>query len=284
MADGMATLINRTGMQFVNIPAGEFLMGSPMENRFFRWIQKHTRDNERPQHKVRITRPFHLGIYPVTQEQYEAVMGTNPSWFSTTGKGAEHIKDKDTLSYPVESVSWDDAVEFCRRLSELPEEKQAGRLYRLPTEAEWEYACRAGSTTRYYFGDDQSLLSEYAWFDDNSHRRTHPVGEKKPNSWGLYDMHGNNFEWCSDWYDMDYYANSPTEDPAGPATGSGRVCGAVAGTTTCVVLPVGAPLRDPAVGPLQLPGLSRCPRSSVWQVDVTVDEQLLELAERMLEA
>ena len=128
---------------------------------------------------------FSIGVHEVTQSQYEQVMGVNPSSF----KGANN---------PVEMVSWDDAVAFCEKLSSLPAEVAAGRVYRLPTEAEWEYACRAGTTKAYSFGDNTQDLGKYAWFDDNSNRTTHGVGEKLPNGWGLYDMHGNVCEWCSD--------------------------------------------------------------------------------------
>ena len=146
----------------------------------------------------------------VTQEQYERVMGKNPSQF----KGPQN---------PVETVSWDDAVEFCRKLSALPEEKEAGRLYRLPTEAEWEYACRAGSEADYCFGDDKAQLDQYAWYDKNSGGTTQAVGLKKPNEWGLYDVHGNVWEWCADWYDEKWYQQSPERDPVGPQTGERRV-------------------------------------------------------------
>ena len=149
-----------------------------------------------------------MGVHEITQAQYEQVMGVNPSRF----KGADN---------PVENVSWDDAVEFCRRLSELPAEKEAGNVYRLPTEAEWEYACRAGTTTMYSFGDDESKLGDCDWFSENSGTKTHPVGGKKPNAWGLYDMHGNVWEWCQDLYGD--YPSGPVTDPTGPATGSDRV-------------------------------------------------------------
>jgi len=155
-----------------------------------------------------LTQPFELGVYEVTQEQYEQVMGTNPS----KSKGPQN---------PVENVSWDDAVEFCRKLSERPEEKLAGYVYRLPTEAEWEYACRAGTTTRYSCGDSNSKLGDYASYDETSGNTTHPVGGKKPNPFGLYDMHGNVFEWCQDWHG-DYPSGSMT-DPTGPASGKYRV-------------------------------------------------------------
>ena len=128
---------------------------------------------------------FSIGVHEVTQSQYESRMGANPSSF----KGANN---------PVENVSWDDAVAFCAKLSALPAEVAAGRVYRLPTEAESEYACRAGTTTGYSFGDDAQDLGEYAWFSDNSGNTTHGVGEKLPNGWGLYVMHGNVWEWCFD--------------------------------------------------------------------------------------
>lgn len=159
------------GMEFELIPAGTFKMG---EGDYA--------------HEVTLKQPFKMGVHEVTQDQYEQVMKSNPSKF----KGAEN---------PVDGVSWNDAVEFCRRLSELPAEKAAGRVYRLPTEAEWEYACRAGTTTKYSFGDDNADLSQYGWYTANSEKKTHPVGSRKPNPWGLYDMHGNVFEWCQDWHD-----------------------------------------------------------------------------------
>ena len=188
---------NDIGMQFKLIPAGEFMMGSPADD-------PDSSSNETPQHRVQITKPFYLGAYEVTQEQYEKVMGKNPSNF----KGPAN---------PVEQVSWEDATEFCRKLSEM-DDKNA---YRLPTEAEWEYACRAGTSTRYNCGDELDLAC--AWFEDNSDDKTHPVGEKRPNGWGLYDMHGNVWEWCSDWHGSDYYRHSPAADPTGPSTGSGRM-------------------------------------------------------------
>jgi hypothetical protein len=118
----------------------------------------------------------------------------------------------------VDTVNWDEATEFCRKLSAMPAERAAGRTYRLPTEAEWEYACRAGTTTRWYCGDDEAGLDEYAWFEKNADRMTHPVGKKKPNAWGLYDMQGQVQQWCSDWFSEDYYKRSPLSDPTGPAT------------------------------------------------------------------
>jgi formylglycine-generating enzyme required for sulfatase activity len=159
---------------------------------------------------VRITRPFYLGIYEVTQAEYEAVTKKNPSYFSKNRIG------KDTSRYPVEFVTWDAAVDFCRKLSDLPGEKEAGRVYRLPTEAEWEYACRAGSKGAYYFGDDKTKLGDYAWFAENAAIQTHPVGQKAPNAWGLYDMPGNATEWCADAWIVDFYAQSPVDDPKSP--------------------------------------------------------------------
>ena len=209
-------ITNSIGMKLVLIPPGEFMMGSP-EDEEGRW------EDEGPQHRVRITKPFYFGLYQVTQEEYGRVMGRNPSWFSRGGRGSDGVSGLDTSRFPVENVSWNDAMGFCRKLSALPAERSAGREYRLPTEAEWEYACRAGTTTRYSFGHDASQLGDYAWYHDNSDRRTHPVGQKQANPWALYDLYGNLWEWCSDWFSSDYYANSPADDPNGPAWGSGRV-------------------------------------------------------------
>ena len=205
---GGMEVTNSIGMKLRLIPAGEFMMGSPE-------TESDRLDTE-TQHRVSITKPFYLGVTEVTQEQYEKVMGTNPSNFYFLGP-----------QNPVENVSWTDAVEFCRKLSAMPAEKTAGHLYRLPTEAEWEYACRAGTTTAYGFGDDlsplerRSRVGDYGWFEDNSDSTTHPVGEKKPNAWGLYDMHGNVYEWCQDRYG-DYPSGSAT-DPTGATSGSYRV-------------------------------------------------------------
>jgi len=197
---GGMEVTNSIGMKLQLIPAGEFMMGSP-------GTESDRSDNE-TQHRVSITKPFYLGVTEVTQEQYQKVMGTNPSQF----KGPQN---------PVEQVSWADAVEFCGKLSAMPAEKTAGHVYRLPTEAEWEYACRSGTTTAYSFGDDASRLGDYGWFEGNSELSTHPVGEKKPNAWGLYDMHGNVWEWCQDRYG-DYPSGSAT-DPTGATSGSLRV-------------------------------------------------------------
>ena len=211
------TITNSIGMKLVLIPAGTFTMGSPPSEEGF---------NDERQHEVTLTQDYYLGAFEVTQAQYEKVMGINPSYFEWYEVVERHPKtgrvvNDDSSNHPVEMVSWEDAVEFCDKLSALPEEKRAGRVYRLPTEAEWEYACRAGSKTAYSFGESRRSLGDYAWFDDNSGDKTHPVGKKKPNAWGLYDMHGNVWEWCSDWYD-DYPRGNAT-DPMGPRTDSFRV-------------------------------------------------------------
>jgi formylglycine-generating enzyme required for sulfatase activity len=200
-------ITNSIGMKLVLIPKGKFTMGSPESEK--------GRQKDETQHEVTISKDYYLGVYEVTQSEYKQVMNKNPSNFQ-----GEKIKG-DSSPHPVDQVSWNDAVEFCKRLSGLPEEKKAGRVYRLPTEAEWEYACRAGSTTAYSFGESSQSLSDYAWFSNNSDDRTHPVGQKKPNAWGLYDMHGNVFEWCSDWYAE--YPKGAVSDPAGPKVSSDSV-------------------------------------------------------------
>ncbi len=212
------------------IPAGEFMMGSPDDD-------EEAPGKEKPQHRVRITRPFYLGVHEVTQAQYTAVMGNNPSWFSSTGKGKDKVAGQSTDNRPVEQVSWLDAVEFCNKLSEKEGLKPfyelesgtarvpdwAGPGYRLPTEAEWEYACRANSKTRHSFGNSEGRLGEHGWHAGNSDGRPHPVGQKLPNCFGLYDMHGNVWEWCWDWYGERYYQESPVDDPRGPARAAVRV-------------------------------------------------------------
>jgi formylglycine-generating enzyme required for sulfatase activity/outer membrane protein assembly factor BamB len=217
-------ITNSIGMSLVPVPAGEFLMGA-------RDTDPGARDDEKPQHRVRITRPFYLGRYEVTQAEYARVMGASPSFFSRTGPGSARTSGQDPDRFPVEQASWHDAVEFCRRLSAVPAEGQAGRLYRLPTEAEWEYACRAGTTTAFHFGE--ACSSTQANFNGTDPYgaaapgpfllRTAAVGSYAPNAFGLYDMHGNVWEWCADWYGADYYKASPAEDPPGPAVGSSRV-------------------------------------------------------------
>ena len=179
------TITNTIGMRLTLIPAGTLLMGSPDD-------EKDADNDEKPQHSVRITRPFYLGVHEVTQAQYQAVMGKNPSYFSATGGGKDKVAGRSTDQYPVESVSWLDAVTYCNRLSEKEGLKPfyeisgetvcaadwKGPGYRLPTEAEWEYACRAGARTRYSFGEDAAGLGEHAWYDGNSGASSHLVGGK----------------------------------------------------------------------------------------------------------
>lgn len=182
-------------LEMIAIPGGSFMMGSEAD--------EDEDEDSQPVHNVTL-KPFHMGKYQVTQAQWKAVMGKNPSNF----KG-------DNL--PVDRVSWDDAKEFCKKLSEM-----TGKEYRLPSEAEWEYAARAGSKGDYCFGDDENLLGEYAWYGKNSDGKTHPVGQKQPNAWGLYDLHGNVWEWCEDiWHDN--YNGAPTDGTAWLGPGSDRV-------------------------------------------------------------
>jgi len=201
-------VVNSIGLKLMLIPKGTFTMGSA--------IEEEGADDDEEQHRVTISKDYYLGVTEVTQGQYEKVMGINPSHFQK-----RVIRKSDSSMYPVERVLWEEAVEFCKALSDLPEEKATGRMYRLPTEAEWEYACRAGSTSAYSFGRRSESLSAYAWFVNNSNGQTHPVRERKPNAWGLYDMHGNVWEWCSDWYGD--YQSTPLTDPRGPDVGSFRV-------------------------------------------------------------
>ena len=252
--------INSISMKLVWIPPGEFMMGSGCS------VEKLAREydtkeevfvNEHPQHKVRISKGFWMGQTEVTQGQYKAVMGSSP-W---SGMKFVQASDNNAASY----ISWYDAIEFCNKLSEKeglepvyvvtkkevvvrdstkglwglgakPEKREkvtivefrtSAKGYCLPTEAQWEYACRAGTRTRFSFGDSDSSLGEYAWFSGNTtvegQKYAHQVGQKKPNAFGLYDMYGNIWEWCSDWYDEGYYAKSPSVDPQGPNTGTSRV-------------------------------------------------------------
>jgi len=195
-------------MQLVFIAAGEFRMGSPSS-------EKDRLDNEAV-HRVKLRRPFYMGRHEVTQRQWQKVMGTEP-W-----KGKTLVREN--ARHPAVYINWEDATSFCRKLS-----GQTGVTVRLPTEAEWEYACRAGSRTRFSHGDDPDSLElgDYAWDNKNPSDRdekyAHAVGQKKPNLWGLHDMHGNVYEWCGDWYGKDYYGQSPANDPRGPGSGTYRV-------------------------------------------------------------
>jgi formylglycine-generating enzyme required for sulfatase activity len=205
------SLVNSVGMKFVLVPAGTFRMGSPEG-------EPGARSNEMPARNVILTQPYYLGVAPVTQEIYRAAAGINPSRFTApAGGGPQH---------PVECVSWHDAALFCKTLSSLPEEHEAKRIYRLPTEAEWECACRAGGGTIYAYGDILSpLQANYAFrsADGEPPERTTKVMQYPANNFGLFDMHGNVWEWCHDWYDEGHYANGPTRDPQGAAEGKHRV-------------------------------------------------------------
>jgi formylglycine-generating enzyme required for sulfatase activity/uncharacterized coiled-coil protein SlyX len=214
---------NSVGAKLALIPPGEFMMGSsPEQIAWFKgtgagrdrndgWYQRQV--SSEWQHRVRISRPFYMGACEVTQAEYQRVIGTNPSSFSPTGTNAAKVAGQDASRHPVETVSWNDATEFCRRLSAVAGEKTARRVYRLPTEAEWEYACRAGTTTKWFHGDDEAKLAEYAWANESPSAPPRPVGQKKPNAWGLHDMLGNVYEWCFDWINLDYYHKSPLIDP-----------------------------------------------------------------------
>jgi formylglycine-generating enzyme required for sulfatase activity len=210
-ADEPQIITNSIGMKLAHIPAGTFMMGSPPS--------EDQRDAKEERHEVTITRPFWMGVYEVTQAEYlEVMQGDGDSRHQSVFNGE---------SNPVEDVEWVKAKRFCERLSSRPAEAAAGRKYRLPTEAEWEYACRAGTSTAFSCGD--SLSSRQANFNGNYPaagaekgpylRRTAKVGSYEPNAFGLCDMHGNVAEWCADWYDPEYYLDSPVEDPLGPPFG-----------------------------------------------------------------
>jgi formylglycine-generating enzyme required for sulfatase activity len=176
------------GAQFVLIPAATFMTGDVAE------------------HQVTISKPYYMQVTEVSQGQWRKVMGTNPSVFNACGDEC-----------PVENISWIDAQEFIRRLNQ----KEGVNKYRLPTEAEWEFACRAGSTIKDAPGSAEGKIGDYAWYEANSDRKTHPVAEKKPNLWGFYDMHGNVLEWCQDWYDD--YPEKAVKEPKGPSSGQHKV-------------------------------------------------------------
>jgi formylglycine-generating enzyme required for sulfatase activity len=199
---------------FVQLPAGSFTMGtSDSEQAMLEGQKNWTRfeKGERPRRVVTLTKPFLIGKYEVTQKQWRQVTGKNPSAF------------KGTNSLPVESVSWEDVQEFIKKLNE-----QGDGKFRLPTEAEWEYACRAGSTNFYSLNRsaeevDLVTVGDYAWYRSNSENKTHPIGAKKPNAWGLHDMHGNVWEWCQDWFDGQFYGHAPPKDPINKQPGVERV-------------------------------------------------------------
>jgi formylglycine-generating enzyme required for sulfatase activity len=218
---------NSIGMKMALIPPGEFMMGSPAD-------EKDRLPVEGPQHRVRITRPFYLAIHDVTVRQFgmfvaDARYKTEAERDGQGGYGYDggqwrqksefnwrNTGFTQTGEHPVVNVSWNDAAAFCKWLSQ-----KEGKTFCLPTEAQWEYACRAGTTTKYSFGDDESELKEYAWYASNGGGRTHAVGARKSNAWGLYDMHGNVWQWCDDWFGS--YVASAVVDPTGPASGSDRV-------------------------------------------------------------
>ena len=189
------TTVNSIGMELVLIPSGSFRMGGDKK-------LEQAEDHENPRHMVKISKSFLMGKYAVTQQQWSQILDNNPS---------ESIDD----TKPVERVSWYDVQMFIEELNK----REATDSYRLPTEAEWEYSARAGSESTYTYGRDTNTLSQYAWYRNNSDGKTHPVGQLNPNAWGLYDMHGNIHEWCQDWFDRNYYSQSPPNDPWGPSKG-----------------------------------------------------------------
>jgi formylglycine-generating enzyme required for sulfatase activity len=204
--DGVVVLPGGVKMEFVSVPAGTFTMGSPN-------TENGRNTNEGPQHEVTISQGFYLGKYEVTQAQWQAVMPTKP-W-----SGKNYVKEGD--NYPAHYLSWDNAQDFVQTLNAIAGDV----IYRLPTEAEWEYAARAGTTTRWSFGDDENELIDYAWYYvsawSNGEKYAHEVGTRLPNSWGFYDMHGNVDEWCYDRFSN--YPSQPQTDPIGPSTGSLRI-------------------------------------------------------------
>jgi len=221
LAEPHPVVENSVGMKFALLPAGAFTMGSP--------FTQAGRSGDETAHEIMLTKPFSVGLTEVTQGQYEKVMGRNPSVFQGALLAAA-VKDPKQL--PVENVSWDDAVEFCRRLTETPEEKKAGRVYRLPTEAEWEFACRAGGANgAFHFGDalgggDANFHAKYPYGKAVAGEpllRTAAVASYKPSPAGLFDLHGNVWEWVADKYDRDYYLNGPPKDPVGPRNPTRRV-------------------------------------------------------------
>ena len=224
---------NSIGMKLAPVEPGTFLMGST--NEFGRLAHEH-------QHEVTLSAKYYIGVYEVTQAQFDKVIDKNPSYFTKSGKGKDRVGDAETANFPVDSVTWEQARDFCRRLSSMPAEKKANRFYRLPTEAEWEFACRAGTKTVFHLGE--SLASAQANFDGNHPyltredvikgesiaklagpflKRPTTVGSYEANALGLYDMHGNVREWVADWYSPVYFKNSPKNDPKGPEKGTKKV-------------------------------------------------------------
>jgi formylglycine-generating enzyme required for sulfatase activity len=214
------TIINSIGMRLVKIEPGEFLMGSTeqegqligREAKRLGQIQW-TYDRvpfESPRQKVVLTRTYYIGAYEVTRQQYNQIMG-------------KPAPDKADAQLPIQSITWTEADRFCKILTAKSEEAKEARIYRLPSEAEWEYACRAGSTERYPFGADVERLGDYAWVNTNSEKKLHAVGGKLPNQFGCYDMLGNVQEWCEDWYKQNTYKSPSRIDPKGPSEGHGRV-------------------------------------------------------------
>jgi len=229
---------DKVSLRLVLIPAGRFQMGSGETD-------KDHGANGLPQHEVALTKACYLGVCKVTQAQYEKVIGKNPS---------QHVGP----TLPVDSVTWDDAVAFCQKASE----KTKTRIH-LPTEAQWEYACRAGAATAYHFGDDGAKLGDYAWFPGNANNMTHPVGQKKPNAFGLYDMHGNAWDWCADFF-APTYADAGKIDPTGPATGTTHV---VRGGTYGVRVSLMRSALRAGFGSVSPAALARCSFRVVLEVE-----------------
>jgi formylglycine-generating enzyme required for sulfatase activity len=194
------TTTNKIGMRFILVSPGQFQMGSPLS-------EQGRKTHEGPQRRVRLSKPYYLGKYEVTQREWIQLMGSNPSRFKACG-----------LDCPVDSVSWDDAQSFIKKLNTM----EGGSFYALPSEAQWEYAARAGSHQAFGFGSQGKALGDYGWYDSNS-EGTAKVGQKKPNAWGLHDMHGNVYEWVQNRYQPSYYTRAASQDPLGPSQGSKRV-------------------------------------------------------------
>lgn len=223
---------NSIGMKLRLIPPGEFQQGaSEQEIEEFSNLEGRSLATDGPQHRVRLTGPFYIGVSEVTQAEYQTVIGSNPSMFSPTGEFAARVAGSETTQHPVENVTWFDAIEFCNALS-LREKLTpcyeridndvtivSGTGYRLPTEAEWEFACRAGTESPWSFGDQDAPFEQFAWVAGNGEFRSHPVGQLAPNAFQLHDLHGNLWEWCQDVFDPRYYESLTdpiTADPTGP--------------------------------------------------------------------